>query len=129
MFGKIQTKTSEDHSRKINIKNPIRVIVNLARLYAMQNRIPETNTTARLNLLREMKYISTSLYNDLIYSFDFMELLQFKTQVRAIMSGREMENNIDLSELSGIETNTLKDVFSEISTFQSKVKFDFGIKE
>ena len=45
------------------------------------------------------------------------------------MSGREMDNNVDLSELSGIETNTLKDVFSEISTFQSKVKFDFGIKE
>jgi PAS domain-containing protein len=129
MFGKIQTKSSEDHSRKINIKNPIRVIVNLARLYAMQNRIPETNTTARLNLLKEKKFISTSLYIDLIYSFDFMELLQFKTQVKAIMSGREKDNNIDLSELSGIETNTLKDVFSEISTFQSKVKFDFGIKE
>ena len=129
MFGKIQTKPNEDHSKKINIKNPIRVIVNLARLYAMQNRIPETNTTARLQLLKEMKFISSSLFNDLIYSFEFMELLQFKAQIYAKMTGREMENNIDLSGLSGIETNTLKDVFSEISTFQSKVKFDFGIKE
>lgn len=129
VFGKIQTESTESHSKSINIKNPCRVIVNLVRLYAMQNGIAETNTINRLRHLYELNSISSSLYNDLIYSFDFLMLLQFNTQVKAIISGREADNNVDLSDLSGIETNTLKDVFSLLSTFQSKIKYDFGIKE
>ena len=129
VFGKIQTESTESHSKSVNIKNPCRVIVNLVRLYAMQNGITETNTINRLRHLYEMNSISSSLYNDLIYSFDFLMLLQFKTQVKAIISGRVADNNVDISDLSGIETNTLKDVFSLLSAFQSKIKYDFGIKE
>jgi len=129
IFGKIHTESSERYSKSVNIKNPCRVIVNLVRLYAMQNGIAETSTINRLRHLYELNSISSSLYNDLIYSFDFLMLLQFKTQVKAIISGRKADNNVDISDLSGIETNTLKDVFSLISTFQSKIKYDFGIKE
>src|SRR5690606_1368079 len=72
VFGKIQTESTESHSKSVNIKNPCRVIVNLVRLYAMQNGITETNTINRLRHLYEMNSISSSLYNDLIYSFDFL---------------------------------------------------------
>lgn len=129
IFGKIQTETKDEHIKSINIKNPCRVIVNLVRLYSMKNGITETNTINRIRQLYERNFISSSLYSDLIYSFDFLMLLQFKAQVKEILGNRKADNFVDLADLSGIEANTLKDVFSQISVFQSKLKYDFGIKE
>lgn len=57
------------------------------------------------------------------------DCILYETQKKKIVSNQKVDNNIDLSDLSGIEINTLKEVFSQISTFQSKLKCDFGIKE
>jgi len=127
IFGKIQT--AEDHVNSLDIKNPIRVLVSLIRLYSVQNNLVETNTIRRLRELYEKKLFSSSFYHDLVYALDFLMLLQFKHQVTLYTSSKKIDNYIVLSELSTIEINTLKFIFSQLSTFQSKIKFDFGISE
>lgn len=129
LFGKIQTESDEEHSRSLNIKNPLRVIVNLVRLYAMKHQLPETNSIRRIQRLHEENIFSSSFHKNLLYAYDYMMVLQLRTQARAFSHGKEITNYVDLSNLSTIELNTLKSVLSQLGTFQNKVKYDFGISE
>lgn len=128
-FGKIQTEAIEEHSKTVNVKNAIRVIVNLVRLYAMKNGLSETNTIRRLKQLYELNVFSGQFYKDIVFSYEFLTILQLKTQVNSILQQSNPANYIDLSSLSSIEINLLKNVFSQVSIFQSKLKFDFGIND
>jgi signal-transduction protein with cAMP-binding, CBS, and nucleotidyltransferase domain len=58
-----------------------------------------------------------------------MMVLQLRTQARSFSHGKDITNFVDLSELSTIELNTLKNVLSQLGTFQNKVKYDFGVSE
>jgi CBS domain-containing protein len=129
LFGKIQTESDEEHSRGLNIKSPLRVIVNLVRLYAMKHQLPETNSIRRIQRLHEENVFSSSFYKNLLYAYDYMMVLQLQTQAYAFSHGKDITNYVDLSNLSTIELNTLKNVLSQLGTFQNKVKYDFGVSE
>jgi signal-transduction protein with cAMP-binding, CBS, and nucleotidyltransferase domain len=129
IFGKIQTESTEEHSKSVNVKNALRVVVNLVRLYAMKYNLSETNTSKRLKVLFEMNVISGSLFKDLVFSYDFLSVLQLKAQVNSILHQTKPDNFIDLSDLSSVEINSLKNIFSQVSVFQSKLKYDFGLTE
>jgi len=129
LFGKIQTESDQEYSRGLNIKNPLRVIVNLVRLYAMKQQLAETNTIRRIQRLQEMGIFSPSFCRDLLYAYDYMMVLQLRTQARAFSRGKDITNVVDLSDLSTIELGTLKNVLAQLGTFQSKAKYDFGISE
>lgn len=129
LFGKIQTDAGDGHSPTLNLKSPLRVIVNLVRLYAMKHGLEETNTIGRIHGLRQANVFSSSFYRDLLYSYDYLMALQLRTQARALRHGASVTNAIDLPGLSAIELNTLKNVLSQLGTFQSKTRYDFGVSE
>jgi signal-transduction protein with cAMP-binding, CBS, and nucleotidyltransferase domain/PAS domain-containing protein len=129
IFGKIQTDPSEPHHNRLNIKNPLRVIVNLVRLYSMANGIDELNTLLRIRRLHEQGVISTSFFQDLDYAFDFLICLQFRSQMHALETQKSLSYSIAMEELAGTEVTTLKTIFAEINSFQSKLKHDFSISE
>jgi len=127
MFGKIQTETKEEQSNKFNLKNALRLLVNIVRLYAMKFQLNETNTIARLEEIYEKNYISLSFYSEISYCFAYLMNLQFANQTDQYSKGNEPNNYIDLSVLNTIELANLKNVLSNISSFQNKVKYDFGV--
>jgi CBS domain-containing protein len=129
MFGKIQTESSEEHVNSLNIKSPLRVIVNLLRLYSLKYKLNETNSLRRLIKLYETNNLSYDFYRDINYAYNYMLALQFKTQTSAYSKGQAIDNYLRLSDLSSIEVSTLKNVFNHLSEFQIKIKNDFGIKE
>ncbi len=129
LFGRIHTESDEEHTDMLNIKNPLRVIVNLVRLYAMKDRLAETNSMKRMQRLYERGIFGFSFYQDLSHSYDYMMVLQLRSQGQAFSRNAEITNYINLQELSSIELNTLKNVLSQLSTFQNKVKYDFGVPE
>jgi len=129
IFGKILTDASEPQHNRINIKNPLRVIVNLVRLYAMAHGIEEKNTALRLCRLHERGVVSDSLFQDIDYAFDFLIGLQFRSQLRALQTQKTLSHSIALDEMAGTEISTLKTIFSEINSFQSRLKHDFSIPE
>ena len=129
LFGKIQTESDEEHGKVLNIKSPLRVVVNLVRLYAMKQKLTETNTIKRIQRLYEENVFSPSFYKNILYAYDYMMVLQLKTQAGEFSRGREITNYVDLSNLSTIELNTLKNVLAELGTFQNKTKYDFGVSE
>ena len=83
---KIQTDDSEPHHRGVNIKNPLRIIVNLVRLYAMAHGVEEVSTELRLRRIHEQGVFSGSFFQDLDAAFDFLICLQFRSQVRSLQA-------------------------------------------
>jgi len=129
IFGKIHAESSEAHANSINIKNAIRVIVNITRLYSIHAQIRETNTLSRLEILFEKNEISHQNFNDLVFAFDYLSTLYFKYQSGQYIKNKSMDSYIPISELSVTEINTLKTIFSQISLIQSKIRHDFSIVE
>ncbi len=129
LFGKILTDESEAHQRSVNIKNPLRVIVSLLRLYAMAHGIEEVNSGLRLRRLHEQGVFSASFFQDLDAAFDFLICLQFRGQVRSMQAQKPLSHSIPLDELAASELATLKTIFAEINSLQSKLKHDFSISE
>ncbi len=129
MFGNIQTENLGENHNLFNIKNPIRVIVNIIRLYAIKHHIIETNTLARINKLYKKKVLSEEMTKDLDYAVTFLMMLQIKHQANSFAMGVNMTNYIDKKALTSIEINTIKYIFSLISTLQTKIKYDFSINE
>lgn len=127
MFGKIQTEITNEKQEHFNLKNAIRLIVNMVRLYAMDYSVNETNTLKRLELLSSKSNIDHSFYLEIKYCFKFLMELQLKYQAENISKGLQATNYLDLSLLTDIELNNLKNVLSSISGFQSKVKYDYRI--
>jgi CBS domain-containing protein len=129
IFGKIRTDDSEAQHNRVNIKNPLRVIVNMVRLYAMAHKIEERNTLLRLRRLHERGVVSNSFFQDMDYAFDFLLCLQFRSQLLALQAQKPMSHSIAMDELAGMEISTLKAIFAEIQSFQSKLKHDFAVSE
>jgi CBS domain-containing protein len=127
MFGKIQTESKENQENSINIKNAIRVIVNMVRMYAMQQHSRSFSTQERMLDLYSRNVISSALHADLSFSFEYLSMLQFRHQTKQFREMRTMDHYLDLAMLPGIETEMLKSVFSKLGTFQSKIRFDFGL--
>ncbi len=129
MFGKILPDASEAHHERINIKNPLRIIVSMVRLYAMAQGIEEKNTLLRLRRLHERGAVSTSFFRDIDYAFDFLVCMQFRSQLLALQAQKPLSHSIAMDELAGMEKNTLKAIFAEIGQFQAKLKHDFAVVE
>jgi len=127
IFGRLQPETSDDSAGTINIKNAARVMVNIIRLYAVKNRIEENNTLERIRVLHSLNVFSYQLITDLNYAWEFLLLTQFRHQVFASVNRLQMDHNINLSMLSTIEINTLKTIFTTLTTFQNRLKNDFGV--
>lgn len=129
IFGNIQTENLGENQNLFNIKNPIRVIVNIIRLYSIKYKIRESNTIGRINQLLINKAISEEMAKDLDYAISFLMMLQIKHQANSYAKGMKMTNYIDKNSLTSIEINTIKYILSLIGTLQTKIKYDFSINE
>jgi CBS domain-containing protein len=129
LFGKIQTEADDDAAHRLNIKNPIRVIVNLVRLYAMAHGIRASNTLERVDGLAARAVFPRSLQRDIRFAFDFLMTRQFQAQLQAYRHARPLDHFLDLASISLIERETLKAIFSQIGDFQARLKHDFSLSE
>jgi len=129
IFGKIQTESKEEQSNVFNLKNAIRLLVNMVRLYAMKHSISETNTLKRLQALYDKNFISQSHYREVEYCFKFLMNMQFQEQTKKYLRGTQIDNFLDLSVLSPTKLSNLKNVLGSTAQFQSKVKYDFGVSD
>lgn len=125
LFGQIVTDTSGENGHTLNIKDAMLPIVNFARLYALKNKIGDTNTVDRLHELFRIGVLKKDSYQELIQNYDFLMLLRYKHQALLISEHRKPDNFINIKDLTNIELTTLKQTFSNISMVQKRIKFDF----
>ncbi|MDQ4140551.1 MAG: DUF294 nucleotidyltransferase-like domain-containing protein [Bacteroidota bacterium] len=109
-----------------NIKKAMSPIVDLVRVYALQNRIYVTNTGERLAALKEKGIFSEKQYLELIQSYYYLMSVRLKKQANQIMRDKaEPENYMDVRSLTKIEQVTIIEIFKTIKDFQAGIKLKF----
>lgn len=124
-FGNIQLESGGEKPSTFNIKDPIHLLVNFARIYSLKHNISETNTLNRLYHLLKADVITDSTYREMADIYDYLMKSRFKHQVESIRMNLKPDNNINPGKLTEVEHHMLKYIFSQINNFQKKLSFDF----
>ncbi|MFO8233829.1 MAG: DUF294 nucleotidyltransferase-like domain-containing protein [Bacteroidales bacterium] len=124
-FGHILGNHQHADEKNIDIKKILLPVTGFIRIYALQNKLNETNSLLRLKQLYEQKIINKSMYDELLQSYNFLMYQRLRFQARNIVTGKAPSNKISMRALAPIEVTTLKKVLNEISNFQSKLNVDY----
>jgi PAS domain S-box-containing protein len=130
IFGNIVgNNNSEADELHVDIKRVIFPLVTFLRLYAMKERISETNSLERASQMFSGKLIDKELYDEITEGWSFLTHLRLKSQVNSLAANDSPGNRVNLNALTKLEQSTLKRVFSLVGELQTKVKFDFKSSE
>ncbi len=125
-FRNFVVESKGEHRNAFDIKSGMQPIVDFARIYALNQRIEETNTQERLHQLYLKKVLAWQDYNELDQGYSFLMQLRFVRQVAAVVEeGGAPDNYINPKKLSRLEQTMLKEIFKRIEKFQTKLGFDF----
>ncbi len=122
LFGNIAFK---DKEKTISMKEVVSAIVQFARIYALKHHIKQTNTIERLLELQNQKFLKQHTCREVTEVYKILMRLRFRLQAEAMDHGDLLTNNIDPKKMTDIERKVLKQAFSDISSFLSKISYDF----
>ncbi|MCG6910090.1 MAG: DUF294 nucleotidyltransferase-like domain-containing protein [Deltaproteobacteria bacterium] len=125
-FGNFVVEHKGENKDKFDIKSAMTPIVDFARIYALKNNISETNTLERLEQLRIKQVLKQKEYEELEKAYSFLLQIRFVRQVTAIMDEKgKPDNFINPKSLTRIEQKMLKEIFTRVENFQSRLEVDF----
>ena len=124
-WGNILLETAGAPPETVDIKKTIMPIVNFARIYALQNGIPNLNTVERLQVLREKGFLQASITDDVIHTCDYLSTLRLKRQVALIKNNTTPDNLINTKNIGDFDQTIIKKVLSIINNMLSKLSYDF----
>jgi len=125
-FRNFVVETKGEHKDEFDIKSAMTPIVDFARIYALKNKIYETNTLERLEQLRIKQVLKQKEYEELETAYSFLLQMRFVRQVTAVVEKKgKADNYCNPKKLTRIEQKMLKEIFTRIEKFQSKLEFDF----
>jgi len=124
-FRKIKTEEI-DGEKQLNLKQTMRPIVDLARVYALRHRIFNPNTASRISLLKEKGIFSEKEALELIHAFEYLMSLRLENQSLSILDqNRKPKNYLQIKSLTKVQQVTLIEIFKVIEEFQSRIKLSF----
>jgi CBS domain-containing protein len=119
MFGQLRG-IRQGRRRVLDLKlRGIAGIVDLARVFALEAGVPETNTLVRLRLAAAR---GLDVAPDLAESFEFLQQVRLRHQVRRLRVGAEPDNLVPLSELTELERRWLRDLFRLLDIARQSVR-------
>ncbi|AKQ44450.1 signal transduction protein [Rufibacter radiotolerans] len=124
-FNNIKTFTVGTQ-KVFDLKKAMTPIVDMVRVYALQNRIFKTNTGERIQALRDAGVFTEVQSQELLQSYYYLMGLRLRKQASQIMNDKaQPDNYLDLNSLTKIEQVTLKEIFRTINDFQLGIKVQF----
>ncbi len=126
MFGKFIVEPDGPHKDSLDIKYAILPIVDFSRVYALKNRISQTNTLVRLFRLYTKHALTSKEYTDIVQAYNFLMNLRFRRQITTIMDENlKPDNFINPGNLSHLDRHMLREVFKMIEKMQQKIGIEF----
>ncbi|MCA8830971.1 DUF294 nucleotidyltransferase-like domain-containing protein [Hymenobacter pini] len=117
---------AQDGQQVFDLKKAMAPIVDLVRVYALQNRVFLTNTGERLARLRELGVFREQEYQELLQAYYYLMGMRLQKQARQLINDHAAPTNyLDPKKLTQVEQVTLKEIFKVISDFQVKIKVNF----
>lgn len=124
-FRKIRTE-EVDGKKQLNLKQTMRPIVDLARVYALKFRIWETNTISRIKALSERGVFTDKEVQELTHAFEYLMNLRLENQATSILQHQQKpKNHLQLAQLTKVQQVTLTEIFKVIEEFQARIKLTF----
>ncbi|MFO7931541.1 MAG: DUF294 nucleotidyltransferase-like domain-containing protein [Desulfosalsimonas sp.] len=112
-FGNLILKTRDGRKNTLDIKTPMRLIVDFARIYALQNRIETTNTLDRLGEVQLKGALEKKDYEELSLAYGFLMHIRLSHQVNLLVEEKQAADNlIQPNKLTHIERQSLKEAWS-----------------
>jgi CBS domain-containing protein len=112
-----------EHDNTLDIKHRgVVPVVDLARVYALSEGVPEINTIDRLRAVAASNIVSGEGADNLIDAFEFIGTLRVQHQVRQLRAGKKANNFLSPEDLSALERSHLKDAFGVIATMQTTLE-------
>ncbi|WP_303310846.1 DUF294 nucleotidyltransferase-like domain-containing protein [Hymenobacter sp. BT730] len=117
---------AQEGQQVFDLKKTMTPIVDLVRVYALQQQIFSTNTGERLAQLREKGVFKEKEYQELLQAYYYLMGMRLKKQAHQLINDRTPPTNyLDPSSLTQVEQVTLKEIFKVIADFQLKIKVGF----
>jgi CBS domain-containing protein len=113
--------------RTIDLKSAIAPFIMFARTYSLTNGIAATNTIERLAALSEKTILNERSAEEILYAYNYLMKLRFRTQSEQIRRGLPLSNLLDTGRLIEFESALLKKVLAFIPDIQNRIKMDFRI--
>ncbi|MDH3330069.1 MAG: DUF294 nucleotidyltransferase-like domain-containing protein, partial [Desulfobulbaceae bacterium] len=127
-FKSFMVEKNGEHKNELDIKRQGLVpFVNFARVMALKHGVSETNTLARLNVLKEDRYISKNLWSAASEGYELQMQMRLVHQLYQIENGLIPDNYINPTNLTELEKRMLKDAFSIIERLQGNLKTLFPV--
>ncbi|MFV9646071.1 MAG: DUF294 nucleotidyltransferase-like domain-containing protein [Desulfobacterales bacterium] len=125
-FRNFLVESKGEHQNSFDIKSAMTPIVDFARIYALKNKLEETNTQERLYQLYLKTVLSWQDYNELEQAYSFLMQLRFIRQITSVIDeNKKPDNYVNPKKLSSIEQTMLKEIFKRIEKMQTKLSFEF----
>jgi len=122
------TIRSGEHRNTLDLKhNGVVPVVDLGRIYALQGRLSEANTRARLVAGEAAGVLSPSGARDLLDAYDLIAETRLEHQAAQVRAGQAPDNFLPPSDLSDFERSHLRDAFVVVKTMQSSVGHGKGM--
>ncbi|MEX0319203.1 MAG: DUF294 nucleotidyltransferase-like domain-containing protein [Ruegeria sp.] len=122
------TIRSGEHRNTLDLKhNGVVPVVDLGRIYALQGRLPEAGTRARLKAAEAAGVLSPSGARDLLDAYDLIAETRLEHQAAMVKRGEKPDNYLAPTDLSDFERSHLRDAFVVVKTMQSAVGHGKGM--
>ncbi|MFP4212677.1 MAG: DUF294 nucleotidyltransferase-like domain-containing protein [Desulfohalobiaceae bacterium] len=124
-FGNLVLQSKQGKKIYLDIKSPMRLIVDFARIYALQNRIETTNTMERLEEIHLHGALDKQDYDELAHAYSFLMHMRLSHQAHLLVEERQPPDNMVMPKsLTQIERQALKEAFKRIRIAQGKMRME-----
>ncbi|MCK5163561.1 MAG: cyclic nucleotide-binding protein, partial [Desulfobacula sp.] len=125
-FGRLVVQTQGEHKGSLDIKLAMLPLIDFTRVYALKNKISQTNTLTRLFRLYTRHALTNKEYTDIVKAYNYMMQLRFLRQITTIMDEEKSPDNyINPHNLSALDQTMLKEIFKMTEKLQQKLSIEF----
>lgn len=116
------------HGRGLDIKKGgLFPLVHGVRSLALESRLAETNTIARIQALIGRGLFDERFTADLIEAFEFMSMLRLRTQLACWEHGEPLHNYVTPRQLNRLDRNLLKSALKIVKELTAVVSYHFKL--
>ena len=124
LTGNIHTEKKDD-KELFDLKAGVTPYIMFARIYSIYHKISVSGTTGRFHALYEAQVIPLSTHKEILYGYHFLMQLRYKHQVSQMENHEDINNLLDIHELSEVEETALKKILSQFADLQNRLNIDF----
>ena len=126
---KMKPHVSGTNAIMLDLKRLLLPVTTFIRLYSIREKLSETNSVKRAEMLRDQQVLDQSTFDELTHSFNYLTHLRIKGQANSIAHNEMPDNIVDLSRVNRIEAAVIKKLLSDISGLQTRLSGEFGGSE